>query len=194
MKLAFYFVLLSIIISCGNHNSEHKINTDSKLKVEKTEEVRVVDNHVNTEKGRPIALKFTERLKKGENLASLFGKTWTFIYHEENRCTGSTDGKVTYGSKITIDHKLQLQVKNNSEYAWACEKKEPYHFEMIFNLKENLKHWDRIELQSSAYSDESDKQENTFFILGAGESDYIKIYINENNLISTFKYSSEDPG
>ncbi len=194
MKLVFYLVLLFINISCKNNNSEHTINNEDKLKVEKTEEVITINDKINTETRKQVALEFTERLKKGEGLASLFSKIWTFIYHEDNRCTGSTDGKVTYGSNITIDNKLRIKVKNNSEYAWACQKKESYYYEMTFDLRENLKNWNRIELQSSEYSDGPNKQENTFFILGAGESDYIKIHIDENNLISTLKYNSEDPG
>ena len=89
---------------------------------------------------------------------------------------------------------MKIKVKNNSEYAWACEKKDPYYFEMSFDLREKLKDWDRFELQPESYSDTLEEEKNTFYILGAGASDYIKLYVNEDNLISTFKYSSEDPG
>ena len=185
MKQILYLALIVSIISCKENNSQEKKS------VEKAKNSQQIDNPKN---GKNVALNFIKRLKNGENVSSLFGDTWTFKYHEDNRCTGSTDGKVTYNGHIKLDNKVRIKVKNDSEHAWACEKKEAYYYEMIFDLKEKIKTWERIELDDDSDTDTTEKEAKTFYILGRGASDYIRIHINENNLISTFKYSSEDPG
>lgn len=160
---------------------------------EKRETTQINVNNIIVNEAKKAAIDFTEKLKNGKKLAPLFSAMWTLTYHEENRCTGSTNGKETY-NQSKIDSEINIEVKNNSEHAWACEKKEEYYYEMVFDLKEKVKDWDRFELQDDSYSDTSDIENNAFYIVGAGESDYIKIYIDENNLIATLKYSSEDPG
>lgn len=143
---------------------------------------------------KPAEVAFTERLKNKQPLSSLLSNPWTFIYHADNRCTGSTDGKITFNQKNLIDNIIEIEVLNDSQYAWACEKRDPYSSKITFNLKEKLKEWDRIELQFDEYSNAPEKEGNTFYILGGGESDYLKINVDKDNFISTVLYSSEDPG
>ena len=146
-------------------------------------------------KKRKIALNFTNALRLEKDLAPLLSDKWTFVYHEDNRCAGSTDGEKTYNDSAKIDADIVLKVTNNSDSAWACEKKDSYDFELTFNLQKKINsEWNRIELQNDSYSITSGKENNAFYILGAGESDYIKIYINDDNLITSLLYGSEDPG
>lgn len=183
IKLLFFIIF---IISCNpktSKNNDQERYSGNLKTFEKSDSIN------------PVAVAFTERLKTGKKLSPLFSNTWTFIYNEDDRCTGFTSGKVTYSNKLFIDTNMKIKVLNTSEYAWACEKKDPYYYEMTFNLKEKLKKWNKIELNTEdTYSDTSKKEKNVFYIFGAGESDYIKLYINEDNLIHTFKYSIEDPG
>jgi len=185
-----YIIFLFLIISCKQEDAKNTISQDGTIDIALVENIAV---DKKTEKAKKIALEFTARLKSGEALASLFHDSWTLIYHEDDRCKGATDGTATFSKGQKIDSALQLTVSNNTEFAWACEKKESYSYEMIFDLKEKVKVWDRFELASQDNADASEKEKNTFYISGAGDAAYIEIYIMDN-LISTLKYSSEDPG
>ena len=193
LKNIIFISFLIITISC-KHEKKKEENTTYIPEV-KTELTEVKPIKINTElQIKEIALNFTEKIKKGESLISLMNKNWTLIYHEDNRCTGATDGEKMNLSNTQIDEKIMINVKNNSEYAWACEKKEPYNYNFEFDLKKQIENWDRFELQNDDYSDSPNKEKNVFYILGAGDSDLIKIYIGANKLISKLKYNSEDPG
>lgn len=193
LKSIIFIGFLIIINSC-------KYEKKTKENIPYISEVKIVLSEVkpikiNTDlQIKEIALNFTEKIKNGESLMSLMDEKWTLIYHEDNRCTGSTDGEKMNLSNTQIDEKIILNVKNNSEFAWACEKKESYNYNFEFDLKRQIENWDRFELQNDDYSDSTNKEKNVFFILGAGDSDLIKIYIGKNKLVKILKYSSEDPG
>lgn len=139
-------------------------------------------------------VEFCERLENNQSLSSLMDENWTFIYHQDHRCTGSTDGQKKNLLMHQVDSTITLNVFNNSEDAWACDKKESYNYNLDFSLEKQIENWDRFEFQKEENSDHSEKGENTFYIYGAGESDYIIIHFGKNKLISTLTYSSEDPG
>jgi hypothetical protein len=77
----------------------------------------------------------------------------------------------------------------NDGDGWLCDKKEPKEFYLDFSLKERVKDWDRIEIPNYEV-----QEKNIVYIIGWGESDYIKLYYNDINLIVKMEYRREDPG
>ncbi len=134
------------------------------------------------------ALGFVKNLKIGEKLSSFFNDHWLFIYHEDNRCDGTTDGQLDNLKSTLIDSIITLQVKNDGD-GWACDKKNPKTYTLDFDLKKKIADWDRFEIPNYENQDE-----NIVYVLGAGESDYLKLHFNDNNLIIKLEYRSEDPG
>lgn len=134
------------------------------------------------------ALGFLANLKTGEKLSSFFNDNWILIYHKDNRCDGSTDGQINNLKSIQIDSIIKLQVKNDGE-GWACDKKEPKTFDLNFDLKKKITDWDRFEIPNY-----ENQEENIVFVVGAGESDYLKLHYDDNDLIIKLEYRSEDPG
>ncbi|WP_070138049.1 hypothetical protein [Crocinitomix algicola] len=131
---------------------------------------------------------FLKNLKKGFNLSPFFIDNWTFLFHEDNRCDGSTDGQLHDLKKTAIDSTINLKVVNDGD-GWACDKKEPRTYHMDFNLKKKITLWDRFEIHH--FSNDNKKK---VYLLGAGESDYIILHFNSDDLIFLFEYRSEDPG
>lgn len=178
-KLILISLLCStiILISCNssnNHNShEDKATIDNTQK--QIDQVDI-DSTVS---------EFIKHLKTGKDLSSFFTQNWSFVYHEDNRCEGSTDGQLDQLDKTAIDSSIKLEVKNDGD-AWACEKKDAQTFELAFELKKKVKNWDRFELQ--------DQDEKIFYIVGAGESDYVQLHFGDNGRIVRLEYRSEDPG
>ncbi|MGB0868919.1 MAG: hypothetical protein ACPGSD_04910 [Flavobacteriales bacterium] len=134
------------------------------------------------------ASKFVENLKGGEKLSSFFNDGWIFIYYEYNRCKGLTDGQIDNLKSTQIDSIIRLQVKNNGD-GWACDKKEPKTFDWDFDLKKKIADWDRFEIPKY-----ENRVGNIVYVVGAGESDYLKLHYGENDLIIKLEYRSEDPG
>ncbi|MBJ2175858.1 hypothetical protein JBL43_16510 [Aureibaculum sp. A20] len=138
--------------------------------------------------GTSITEKFITELKNGKPLASFFADGWILIYHEDNRCTGSTDGQLTKLKNNQIDKVLTLKVHTDGD-GWGCDKQEPKNYDFSFSLKKLVKEWNRF-----VNANYENQEENSVTILGGGESDYIELFYNANNLIVKMKYSSEDPG
>lgn len=133
-------------------------------------------------------LHFINQLEKRENLSSFFSKNWTLIYYTDNRCDGITNGQAHHLKSKQIDSTISFSVTNDGD-GWACEKKEPSSYNFDFNLQKKIAHWDRFEVLPN-----EDPESTIWYVLGAGESDYLKVYYNNKNLISTLEYRSEDPG
>lgn len=131
---------------------------------------------------------FVEHLKAGEKLSLFFNDSWIFIYHEDNRCDGSTDGQIDNLKRTQIDSIIKLQVKNDGN-GWECDKKEPKTFDLDFDLKKKIKDWDRFEIPNY-----ENQEEKIVYVVGAGESDYLKLHYDDNDLIIKLEYRSEDPG
>lgn len=173
MKKLTMFTLIGLLIPIVSFKSP--IHNDANNQLSKIE----INENVE---------KFIKNLKEGKNLNSLFANNWTLIYHEDNRCTGSTDGKIDGLKSSNIDKTLTLKVSNDGD-GWACEKTAPNQFDYDFDIKKLIETWDRFEIASF-----ENNEKNTVYIQGAGDSDYIKLFYNESNLIIKMKYSSEDPG
>lgn len=90
--------------------------------------------------------------------------------------------------KERIDSIIKVQVTNDGD-GWLCEKTEPRTYFLNFDLMKKIATWDRIEVPNYEHN-----EKNSFYIVGAGESDYIKLHYNLDNLIIKLEYSSEDPG
>lgn len=133
---------------------------------------------------------FRYSLSRGEKLESYMSNSWSFIYHEDNRCDGSTDGSLSGLSPRQVDQALRIQLTNDGN-GWGCDPREPTSFEANFSLHNKVANWDRFEITKYEIIN------NLIYIEGAGISDYLKVYFDEFNgelLIVTIEYSSEDPG
>ena len=192
----FLLICLMILLSCkqsspaGNINVVDPdtaktvvVNEDNIYPETKDDAIRIPQISIDT-----LANRFIENLAQGKNLTAFFSNKWTLIYHTDNRCDGSTDGKSANLDEFDIDKDIRLSVKNDGD-GWACEKSAPTDFNLIFNLKKEVKSWDRFIIAN--YQTE---EKNTIYINGKGESDYLKLYFNEDNLITKLEYRSEDPG
>ena len=78
-------------------------------------------------------------------MSLFFNDSWIFIYHEDNRCDGSTDGQIDNLKSTQIDSIIRLQVKNDGD-GWACDKKGPKTFDLDFDLNKKIADWDRFEI------------------------------------------------
>ncbi len=133
---------------------------------------------------------FLETIQSEHSLKDFFTDDWTFVYHKDDRCEGSTDGEIENLKSHQIDEIIKLQVKNDGN-GWACEKKEPKTFELKFNLKEQLKIWDRLEISFI------NVKNDVVYLRGYGESDFLRIFIRKREgklYITHLEYRSEDPG
>ena len=100
-KLAIITLLgiVPILISSNSStNSNAKENTSTivndKIEVDITDINSTTENESMTKVQTLDASKaseFVENLRSGEKLSSFFNDKWIFIYHEDNRCDGSTD-------------------------------------------------------------------------------------------------------
>lgn len=108
--------------------------------------------------------------------------------HRDNRCEGSTDGEVGDLASYSIDFIILFEVYNDGD-PWLCETTEPSTYEFEFDLDREFDNWERFEIV--AYEGQ---HPDVVYIYGAGESDYMKLHYNEDGLINTLEYMSEDPG
>ena len=131
---------------------------------------------------------FVKHLTNGEKLQLFFSDNWTFVYHADDRCDGSTDGEIANLSPPKVDEIISVKVLNNGE-GWYCDKKDPQEFYIDFSLKEHVENWDRFEIVNN-----EGQEKNAIYIEGWGASDYVKLYYNDNELIVKMEYRREDPG
>jgi hypothetical protein len=132
---------------------------------------------------------FLKQLMNEGELQLFFSNNWTFVYHKYGRCDGSTDGEKMNLSPFEIDGIIKLNVRNDGD-GWACEKKEPTESYLDFRLKEQVKNWNRFEIPN--YDNQG--KDGVIYIAGLGESDYLVLHYDSNNLIVKMEYRSEDPG
>ena len=189
-------VCLILLFSCQDPARKETINKTKELNSSK----EIVIEKLSNSKGREDVVSlsdtsidslshlFLENLENGKDLSLFFAKEWIFVYHEDNRCEGSTDGEINHLNKSDIDKIIKLTVKNDGE-GWACEKTLPTTFELNFNLKQTVKSWDRFQIRNDEQT-----EKNVVYVLGKGESDYLKLFYDENHLIFKLQYGSEDSG
>ncbi|MEM8892141.1 MAG: hypothetical protein AAGD28_29450 [Bacteroidota bacterium] len=196
LRITCFLCLATFLISCNSSTSksthEKQIpseNSQSQIDKVNTEARTSTQSKAEDQDGLDSSLSgFVENLKSGKDLSSFFNPNWSFVYHEDNRCEGSTDGQVENLSNTAIDSEIKLAVKNDGD-GWACEKKEPTSYELDFDLKQKVADWDRVEI-----ADYGDQEEKIMYVLGKGESDFLKLHFNDQDLIIIFEYRSEDPG
>ncbi len=197
MKCSCLIVVFSIFLfSCQNptqketNNKTKQHSISKEIAVEKLSNLKETDDAVSLSDISIDSLshRFVEKLENGKDLSLFFAKEWVFVYHEDNRCDGSTDGEINNLNQSHIDKTIKLTVKNDGE-GWACEKTLPKTFELNFNLKKMVKSWDRFQIPNYEQT-----EKNVVYVLGKGESDYLKLYYDENHLIFKLQYGSEDPG
>ncbi|WP_020529301.1 hypothetical protein [Flexithrix dorotheae] len=131
---------------------------------------------------------FVKNLQAGKKLSSFFNDGWLFVYHEDHRCDGSTDGQLDNLAKGVIDSIITLEVKNDGD-GWECDQEDPKTYHLDFDIKKKIATWDRFEIPNY-----ENQEENIVYVVGAGESDYLKLHYNDNELIIKLEYRSEDPG
>lgn len=195
--LTFTFIeCMTTLTSC---NSSTRHNTAEDASINPAEETEVNDAEVELETiadsnlvVQPnIDLKASEsliKLESGEDLSAFLNENWTFIYHRDNRCDGSTDGRLENLKDIQIDSNIKVPVKNDGD-GWTCDKRDPTSYDLNFDLGEQIANWDRFEI-----SHDENQEKNIVHIVGAGMSDYLKLHYNERNRIVKLEYGSEDPG
>ena len=191
-KTATILGILAIVISgCGQSTKKETTteNTAEPKVIDSVEWVSENEESFITENNNPLSAElFIKYLANEEKLQLLFNDNWTFIYHADDRCDGSTDGQISNLQPFNIDEIIRIKVVNDGE-GWLCDKKEPEEFYLDFSLKERVKDWDRIEMANYEI-----QEKNIVHIEGWGSSDYIKLYYNDSNLIVKMEYRREDPG
>ncbi len=187
---------LMVLFSCQNtapkesNGNDKQVTAPTEILRDSTLNIKPKDDVVLLSKISidSLANRFVENLENGKNLASFFNEDWIFVYHADNRCDGSTDGEISRLKSLAIDRNIKLNVKNDGE-GWACEKTEPKNYDLIFNLRKEVKSWDRFQIPNY-----EQKEKNVIYIIGKGESDYLKLHYNDAHLIIKLEYRSEDPG
>jgi len=108
-------------------------------------------------------------------LSSFFNDNWIFIYHEDNRCDGSTDGQIDNLKRSQIDSIIRLTVKNDGD-GWACDKKKPSTYILEFLLCDQLENWDNYATKRS------DNEDNVIYFESIDNSVYLKLHFDSNYL------------
>lgn len=200
MKSNLTIVLFIAIVSASISCKDTATNTLDNNKVAIEPEKRQLDQTVvdSATKNKPTAelrtppdqkiSDFLNSLKTGAKLSPFFTDGWLLNYHQDNRCDGTTEGEIGNLKSMRIDSEIKLSVKNDGA-GWACDKKEPKTFDLFFNLNKKVADWDRFEI-----SKHDELEKNVVYIVGSGESDYLKLHYDENALIMKLEYRSEDPG
>jgi len=187
-------VLAMVISGCGLPTRK-EITTENAAEPKAISSVEKVSGNLEredsfiTENSNLVSVElFVKYLTNEEKLQLLFNDNWTFVYHADDRCDGSTDGQISNLEPFEVDEIIRMKVVNDGE-GWLCDKKEPKEFYLDFNLKEHVKDWDRIEIANYEI-----QEKNIVHVEGWGSSDYIKLYYDDNNLIVKMEYRREDPG
>ncbi|VAW61659.1 hypothetical protein MNBD_GAMMA09-3856 [hydrothermal vent metagenome] len=142
----------------------------------------ITDNH--------FIKKIMETLDKKKRIGAFTGYELVFVYHEDNRCDGSTEGVITLNPGNKIDSAFTVEVVNDGK-GWACATKPPTKFNIKFNLKTKL------DALFKNIKNEYDPGELILYVYGDTESDYIKLHLKKESKgyrVYKIEYRSEDPG
>lgn len=182
----FHLLIICILFVCCIGNAAKKQNSNLK-KQNPVKKITQPKPHDLNE----ISKLFIKNLTLGDELKGLMADNWTFVYHEDNRESGSTDGSRRNLKVYQVDQPISLQVYNDGT-GWF-DKKPSKRYKMIFDLKKRVNKWDRLIV--TQFGDDLNK--NSVYFAGHGESDYIKIScvrVKSKYLIKQLEYRSEDPG
>lgn len=131
---------------------------------------------------------FVKNLKVGKKISQFFTSKVHFIYHEDNRETGSTDGEIKNLDSKKLDQTFKIKVKTDGQ-GWFPNPASAKTHTLTFNLLKKIKTWDRIEIPQHENTDA-----NKAYIHGMGDSDYLVLHFNKRKQIYKIEYRSEDPG
>ena len=134
-----------------------------------------------------ISQQFTVALRDGYSLAPFMAAEYTFVYHTSDRGDGQVDGDAKGLSGAAIDQSIDLQMIYDGQ-GWACPPREPSKKNAQFRLRDSLQNWDRFEVL------DINRDNNTAYIVGEGESGYIAITVASSGAIERLEYRNEDPG
>jgi len=184
-------VFVLIVSSCGQ-TMKTQMTTENIVSSSAEDEVESSANEKRFTENNDIvrinsAADFVKHLMDGEKLHSFFNDNWTFIYHEDNRCDGSTDGEKSNISNFEIDKIIKIKVVNDGD-GWACDKTDPREFYLDFSLKEIVKKtFENPELENP--------EENIVHVIGSiAGTHYLILHYDNNGLIIKMEYRGEDPG
>jgi hypothetical protein len=183
-----YFVVFFLFISCFNESK--KIDVEDKIEVISIPvEVKKNADSLENQNFKLITQNSIELVKSFEEkmpLRRFFEKKWTFEFHHDDRCEGSTDGKINDLDPNALENIICLQVFQDG-IGWLCEAQKPQKKTIYFDLHKELEKWDRFEGVFSP-------NKTFFYIFGVDVSTYMVVHFNHKGLIHRLEYRMEDPG
>jgi hypothetical protein len=191
MKKIIIYVSLIIFCACTQTGKKSNIVEEDIASVEWGVENLANEESFTTENSSRTNTNsvenFVKHLMNEEKLHSFFSDNWTFIYHEDNRCDGSTDGEKSNLSNFDIDEIIKIKVVNDGD-GWACEKTDITEFHLDFSLKKIVKRtFENPELEY--------RKKNIVYVIGSvAGTHYLILYYDDNGLIVKMEYRGEDPG
>jgi hypothetical protein len=113
-----------------------------------------------------------------------------FVYHRDNRCEGSTDGRINLKPAAAVDEPFTIDVTTDGK-GWMEEcKKKAGKYSNKFNLKKEIQGW-----SADASAPQYDQGSMTLLL---GNIQYgVKFFFKKENgnfYIYKIEYSDEDPG
>ncbi len=185
-----FLIIVPLLLSCVSNTKDRVNEGNQSIESNTTEMHPEKSEESNSGVSSPVhakASEFIKCLQSGRKLESFFRNNWTLVYHEDNRLDGSSDGEIESLTNCRIDTIIRLSVYNDG-HGWE-EHKEPKTHNLEFSLKHLVKGWNRFEIPDYEY-----RGGNKIHVVGKGESDYIVLFYDSDNLIVRLEYRSEDPG
>lgn len=187
LKTGVLIILFASVLSCVNPAAENESIPPTETISDSAVSVNPIASNP-TELKQTVTNNFLAALENEQPLHSFFARNWSFIYHVDNRCDGSTDGKIDQLPSTAIDTEINLEVHNDGE-GWAYEKTAPKDFTLKFDLKKQVATWDRFEIL-----EDGDALDRLVYLAGGGQSDFLTLVFDQENKIVQLSYFSEDPG
>jgi hypothetical protein len=184
LRIGFCLMTFFALLACWDDESNQK-NSVEKIKPD----VSISDDKKPKSEQDVLeskAILLIDYIKNEKELTTFFADTWEFVYHQDDRCEGSTDGKLGHLKSYEIEKTLHVEVFQDG-MGWICDAQTPKRQKISFNFKDNVKKWNRFE---GVFSNDK----TIFYIFGVDETEYIKIHFNPKGLIRQLVYNIEDPG
>jgi hypothetical protein len=131
---------------------------------------------------------FAATVRSGASIQPFLLDTIAFVYHEDNRCDGNTDGMLNPLHSNTIADTLQLQVTNDGD-GWIeeCARKRDTTYTLSFSLADWLVPWMNQETEF-AYIDSMRK------VILYAVAPSLSAYFDTAGRIYKLEARDEDPG
>ncbi len=144
----------------------------------------------NNPAAKVTAKKFIGALKKHKKIAGYFDSKFEFIFHDDNRCDGDTDGVALAVLNTNIDKIVNIDVIKTGK-GWACKNKKGKNYTLKFDFHGYVK--ESFETMSENYN----KEKLMIYITGNYDTVWFTFHfkkVNDKYLIYKMKYESQDPG